>query len=217
MQDEEPQFMSTLELVKMAQAGDRRAFTLLVDRYKYRLNSLVYLRLGCDLLRQVEPQDILQEVWMRAYQSIRRFRWRGKNSFFHWLGGIADHVVQDLVRRRVHTRGGRRRVMDQLQVEHDGLPILEGTTPSKAMRRDERFERLSKALDRLSEDHREVIILARIRGLPIQEIAEVMGRTRGAVSALLLRALRELKARFGGTDSLHLPARSLDSEGVEPP
>ena len=80
------------------------------------------------------------------------------------------------------------------------------------MRRDERFERLESALNCLTKDHREVIIFARIQGLPIKEIAERMSRSPDAVSMLLLRALRELKSYFGSTESFHLPQRSL--EGV---
>ncbi len=68
-------------------------------------------------------------------------------------------------------------------------------------------------VDVVAHDHREVIQLARIEKLPFREIAARMHRSPGAVKLLLLRALRELKQRFGETESLHLPDRSLKCEG----
>ncbi len=81
------------------------------------------------------------------------------------------------------------------------------------MQREERFERLEKALDGLSRDHREVIHLCRIEGLPFQEAARRMNRSADAVKMLLSRALEELKGKFGDTQSLHLPDRKLRSKG----
>ena len=64
----------------------------------------------------------------------------------------------------------------------------------------------------LSDDHRQVIILARIEGLKMSEIAERMNRSPGAVRILLFRAMQELKKKFGNTESLHLPERSLEQK-----
>ena len=80
------------------------------------------------------------------------------------------------------------------------------------MRREERFTRLRKAIDNLSPDHRTVILLSRIEGLMIREIATRMGRSQSAVKNLLLRALRELKKSFGHTDSLHLGSCRFSEE-----
>jgi len=80
------------------------------------------------------------------------------------------------------------------------------------MRRDERFERLQAALDSLSPDHREVITLARLKGLRGEEIAKRMNRSPNAVAQLLSHALKNLKEAFGDTESLHLPLRRLSSE-----
>ncbi len=83
------------------------------------------------------------------------------------------------------------------------------------MRRDERFDRLQEALKTLSVDHRTVIELARIKGLRIQEIADRMRRSPGAVKLLLFRALEQLRNRFGDTASLNLPDRELNLESDE--
>ncbi|MBI4601754.1 MAG: sigma-70 family RNA polymerase sigma factor [Planctomycetes bacterium] len=208
------------ELIIDAKAGDRRALETLVERCAPRLRSLVCLRLGHFLRRKVEIEDVLQETYLRACKSLERFQWRGKGSFYRWLGGIAEHVIQDIVRREGKGAGAMR----SLQVLAPAEPGSSGSdrparevvaqarepSPSQVSRRNERFERLEKALSRLSPEHREVIILARVRGVPIKDIAAKLGKTPDAVSMLLLRALRKLKECFAGsTSSFHLPARSL--------
>jgi RNA polymerase sigma-70 factor (ECF subfamily) len=80
------------------------------------------------------------------------------------------------------------------------------------LRREERLQRLEAALRELSPEHREVIVLSRIENLPLAEVAERMERTPVAVSGLLLRALRKLRAAFGETESFALPARGLSGE-----
>src|SRR3989442_6692455 len=199
--DSHPQ--STLELVRKAQANDRAAFDLLVERHRYRLHSLITFRLGPSLRQRVEVEDVLQETYMKAFESIQGFAWRNEGSFFRWLTSIAQHVLQDFARRYLHTRRKKRPLemslsQDSPRGEDDpqvvtSLLQARSTSPSKAMQRNERFERLERALNTLSDDHREVILLARVHGLPIEEIAQQMDRSPDAVSMLLLRALRQLK------------------------
>jgi RNA polymerase sigma factor (sigma-70 family) len=81
------------------------------------------------------------------------------------------------------------------------------------MRREERFERLEKALDSLPHDYRTVITLMKVRGLSLKDVARRMGRSPDAVTMLHLRVLRKLRAAYGeaNTESLHLPHdRTLD-------
>jgi RNA polymerase sigma-70 factor (ECF subfamily) len=87
-----------------------------------------------------------------------------------------------------------------------------GTSASKMLRRDERLERLKDAVQTLNPDHRKVMFLTRVKGLPVKEVARLMGRSPGAVSMLLLRALDELKHALGPTDSVHLPEDTLKEE-----
>jgi RNA polymerase sigma factor (sigma-70 family) len=68
-------------------------------------------------------------------------------------------------------------------------------------------------MESLPPDYREVIRLARLRRLPIKEVAQHLGRTPEATTQLLWRAVQKLRVSFGDTDSLHLPQRSLDQEG----
>ena len=86
-------------------------------------------------------------------------------------------------------------------------------SPSTLLRRSERFERLEQALEGLTEDQKKVILLARIEGVRVDEIARRMNRTTNAVRTLLFRAMQKLKTSFGDTESLHLPAKPLEEKG----
>ena len=195
--------LETEYLVYRAQAGDRQAFDSLVERYSERVGGMLRSQLAAHLRQTVEVEELVQETMVRAFRSLERFRWRGKGSFCAWLCAIAKHVVLKSL-----GQGQRYRALDIAN-----KVLAEGPSPSTALQRGERFERLESALEGLSHAHRQVIRLARIDGLPIKEIAARMNRSPGAVKVLLFRALGELKRNFGDTESLHLPNRSLEREG----
>jgi len=197
---------STRILITQAQDGNRSAFESLVEGYRIRVESFVRVRLGDHLKPQADVEDILQETFLRAFNSIKRFRWQGEESFIRWLNGIAEHVILKLASR----------MQRQQKLYIDNIASVSGDESlSKAARRNERFDRLQKALDGLSPKYREVILLARIEGLKVQEIAERMNKTPNAVLLLISRALAKLKERFGETESLHLPPRRLDEQGSD--
>ncbi len=188
-------------LVKKAQAGDRDAFGELFERYRERVAGLAQKRLGARLKRRVDEEDVVQEVMLRAFASLSHFRWSDGEAFFRWLSGIVGNVVHEAARAEKR----------DLLIPSDTIPA-DYVSNSRAMGRAERFDRLKVALDTLKPDHREVILLARIRRLPIEDVAKRMGRSPDAVGHLLRRAIKKLKIRFGDTDSFRLPDRSLLDE-----
>ena len=194
---------STEHLLRQAQSGDRSSFEKLVKACRSRLHTLVRLKLGTELRRKIEVDDIVQETLLQAYDSIGTLRSAEEGRFFRWLSGIANHVIFNEARRQ------RRRPT----VPYESNAVTSDPSPSKNVRRDERFERLEAALDALSPDHREVVLLARIEGLTLAEVAERMERSQGAVAQLLWRALKNLRERFGDTESFHLPQRRLQDRG----
>ncbi|MBI4584031.1 MAG: sigma-70 family RNA polymerase sigma factor [Planctomycetes bacterium] len=186
-------------LVNRAQEGDRAAFEELVTKARQGLLASVRLRIGAHLRAKLDPEDVIQETFLKAFQSLERFQWQGKDSFDRWLQGIAENLILDAAKRE--------RVRQDLQIPRD--PPGESTTASKHLRREERFERLKKSIEGLSPDYQKVILLARIDGLKIDEIAERMDRSPSAVKNLLFRAMKELRRSFGDTESLHLPQKNL--------
>lgn len=190
-------------LVRRAREGDQAAFNALIERFQARLESVIASRLGSHLRGRVQADDLRQEVLIWAFKSIDRFQWQGDESFFRWLKGISEHVILKAANRE------KKRFVLPLVSD---VAVDQGS-PSKLVRREERFNRFQVALDRLSPDHREVILLARIERLAFEEIARRMDRSPDAVKQLLRRALKELKAVFGDTESLHLPHRAFEPGG----
>lgn len=203
-------------LVKQAQDGCRESFDLLFEEHRAGLMSLLRRRTGPRLLALVEVEDLYQDTCLKAFEAIKDFQFRGGNSLLPWLGRIAENVIRNAARHhfKTHKREHKEVPLDlpyagassSGQVRH---PAAGGRSPSQAMGQEERLKRLENAFKGLSKDHREAIVLARLRGLPIKEIALRMGRSPDAVSMLILRAIRELKHRFGNTESLSLPAHGF--------
>ncbi len=186
-----------------AKGGDREAFEQLINKEAPRLESFIRSRLGIELKRSVEIKDILQETLLRAYRLKDRFLLRDEDSLLVWLRAIAEHVILEAA------SGQRRHGMISLNFE----VIAKGASPSRILRRNERFDRLQRALDALTPDQREVIHLVRMEGLPVREAAGRMNRSPHAVSNLLLRATQRLREIMGQTESFSLPHRFLKRSG----
>jgi RNA polymerase sigma-70 factor (ECF subfamily) len=206
-------------LVGRARLGDRAAFDELTIGLAEPLLRKIRRRLGSDLREILDPEDVLQETFLRAFASIGEFRWQGAESFGRWIEGIAFHFLLHSARKH-----GRRKV---LRVERgrrvpEGDPgstagagaLADGPSPSHLQRREERFERLKKAIEDLSPEYRAVVRLSRIEGLKNAEIAEKLGRSPASVRNLLFRAMKQLRRTFGDTESLSLPDRRLEEKGA---
>jgi RNA polymerase sigma-70 factor (ECF subfamily) len=190
-------------LAARARSGDREAFGRLAERYRPRLEALVRSRMGAAVEERLEVEDVVQEAFARALGSIESFQWQGEESFLRWLGGIAEHLIRKA--------GETAKRKPELSLEID--PPAPAPSACRALRREERFARLERALARLPEDQREVIRLFRIEGLKHAEIASRTGRSPEAVRQIAVRALRRLRDLFGKTDSLGLPDRPLGGQG----
>jgi RNA polymerase sigma-70 factor (ECF subfamily) len=192
-------------LIRRAQAGDRAAFDALVEGHREALERLIRTRLaGIGLKHTVGEEDILQETLLRAFRKLADFQWQGEDSFARWIGVIATNLIRS---------AGRREKRSPLPLLDPDACIHHDNSPSENARRGERFDRLQQALDSLDPDLRRVLVLVRIKGLPIKEVARELGRSPNAVSILLYRAALKLKESFGDTESLSLPWRQLEDRG----
>jgi len=180
-------------LFSLAQEGDRQAFEALAELYRPRLLGIIRSRMGEHL--EIECDDVHQEVLMRAYESLARIEWRGEDALLAWFGTIAENVILNHARRQKRER----------KVPVDSGLAGAGTSPSTAMQRERRFARLQAALDTLDPEARRVVLMARIEGMKLKDIAERVGRSPEAVRMLLRRSIQKLKDRLGETGSLHLP------------
>ena len=185
--------------IKRAQEGDREAFEKLFGLYRDDVEAIVRRRLGGYLRQRIEAEDVLQETFLKAMQSVQAYRERGPGSFLNWLRGIAENILLYWARQHQRT--------NLLRSGH----AFRGSdpSPSKLARREERFDRLQQALNALSPAHREIVLLARVEGLAVKDIARRLDRSPASVKQMLWRALHKLAAGFGETESFSLPPRPL--------
>ncbi|MCA9215016.1 MAG: sigma-70 family RNA polymerase sigma factor [Planctomycetales bacterium] len=187
-------------LFEDAKAGDRSAFEQLLDAYADRLRRFVESRLPRHLRCRIDVDDVLQEISLRSFGAIERVEWRGENSLFCWLCGIAANIVLESERKFL-------RISDKpIQDDADST-----ASPSRQIRRIERFERLQTSFDGLNDDEKAVIRLIRIDGLPLKDVAKQIGRTEQATYQLLWRTMKKMKRDFGDTASLRLPDKRFSN------
>ncbi len=210
-------------LVQLSRKGDRGAFDKITRHFHARIESIVRLRIGQDLRRRIDVDDVVQETYMRAFKGISNFEWESEPQFRAWLCKIAERTCTDVVRQHVisqkqsidkELQGGLGPKSDGGQTNLLELLSLTQTRPSGYVRREERLTRLEQAMDSLSDRHKEVILLSVIQRISTQEVAERMDMSIQAVCMLRTRALRKLKDLFGETESLRLPdRRAFEGEG----
>lgn len=178
-------------LVKLAQNGDRAAFQMLMERYQRRIFNLCY-----GMLRNKDDAaDLVQEAFIKAYKNIDRFK--GNSKFYTWLYRIAKNACIDFIRKQK-----RRRTVDfddsiRREEPVDGdetlLPSPLGINPAKVAGRKELLEQIEAALDTLSDNHREILILREIDGLAYQEIADTLDISIGTVMSRLYHARKYMQ------------------------
>jgi RNA polymerase sigma-70 factor (ECF subfamily) len=171
-------------LVRAAQDGDRESFGRIFDEF----HLPVYRYIAARLESATDAEDAAAETFAAAFVNIRHFRWRGP-PFEAWLFRIARSKVVD------HQRRLQRRPTSRNAGEWT-LPAQTGD-PSRNVVWHEEQAQLLAAVRRLSMDQREVVALRFFADLSVPEVAQVMGRSPGAVRQLQFRAVTALRQRMG--------------------
>jgi len=189
-----PAVTSTFGLLDRVHKGDREAFALLFDQYSRRLAVLIHYRLSAELRASLEIDDVLQEVFFRAFRDIGKFEYRSPGSFMNWLSKIAGHVTIDLAR----FHGREQRAVETIPFRSDSNPRgpqpVDSMTPSRILRENEEVDTLIGKLSALPGDYREAILLAKVEGLSTAEVAERMGKSREAAALLVHRAVKRFRS-----------------------
>ena len=179
--------LSDYNLAQRAAKGDVEAFAQLVRSY----SGLVY-RVALRILGAEDSQDASQEVWIRVWRNIQKFR--GESAFSTWLYRITVNTCLSERRRE------QRRVSRELGDELTYVPIPSGgeDDPESAAIVEERREEILRALAHVRAEHRAALVLRHMEGLSYAEVAEVLdvpeGTAKGWVSrgrAALLVVLSE--------------------------
>lgn len=187
-------------LVERVKQGDQDAFTQLFAKYRSRLAVLVHYKLGTNLRRDADVDDVLQETMLRAYRDIERFEYQTPGSFMSWLARIADHVMMDAARAQNRQKRAGEHVRFRSESNPGGPEPADYNTPSRIFAENESLGRFVETLSRLPEDYRRVILLAKVEGLTTAEVAQRLGRSNEATSLLLHRAIKRLHALHEGRE-----------------
>ena len=161
---------------------------VVIERHRERLLSVIYLRMGPELRARMDPEDVLQEVAIEAVNSWKTLS--AEQNAGAWLVTLARRKVARILRDQlgVAARDPRR----EHAIKTD-LPLADRRSgPVTNADRKDRLELLEQAMERLSEDHREVILLMKIEGMSAKEVGERMQRSENAIHLLLSRALKRL-------------------------
>jgi RNA polymerase sigma-70 factor (ECF subfamily) len=165
--------------------GNTAAFGVLVRRYQERLYHSVYRLVE----NSEDAQDVVQEAFLNAYQSLDRFK--GDSLFFTWLYRIAVNTAISFKRKH--------RVMVRMEMRSNGEQEIEPLDPSAASRPEHALEqaeqetRVRQALARLSPEHRTVLVMKDMEGHKYETMAEVLQVPIGTIRSRLHRARLELR------------------------
>lgn len=177
-------------------SGDETALAEFLRQNEQALLAFIRSRIGTQLRKKVEAEDILQEASMEAIRSLGETdlsNWDPLN----WLFQICERKIIDAHRRHFASqkRDARREAALPAGSDAAGIANLLAasiTTPSAAFSRDQRQLRMLAALDVLPELEREALRLRYLVGLPSKEIAKKLGKSDGATRVMISRALGKL-------------------------
>ena len=172
------------ELVHRSLQGDLEAFNRLVEQYQWGPVYNLALRM---LSNPAAAEDASQEVFISAYQALRRYR---RGSFKAWLLTITANACRDALRKRKR----QQEVSLEETVETTGLTVASGSpSPEEYTLSREVQREVQKALDLLSDDHRLAILFVDLQGLDYAEAAQAMSVSLGTLKSRLSRGRAQLK------------------------
>lgn len=195
----QPKKRELVQLVRRVQKGNLEAFGVIYDGFFDSLYAYVFRQVRS----HANTEDIVSQVFLDAFEKIGEFRWRGAG-FAAWLFRIARNDVLDHFRRQ----GVRAREVALSEVVIEQLPAKSSVEDEMERKWDE--QELLDAIDCLSEDQRQVMLLKLMLDFTNKQIAEVIDKTEGAVKALRRRALSSLRRILEGQETR--PLTGLNDE-----
>ena len=208
--DDSQLLVALLAEARSGSAEDRDRLFGLCKRY---LEVIARSHVESWLRAKVDASDIVQQTMLEAHRDFDRFTGQTSGEWLAWLRKILTRNAADFVRRyrtaakrnaaREVPLGGLRPA-DSQQIGPPEPAALDPSPSQQVMRRDEEL-RLALALNQLSPDHREVIMLRNLQRLPFDEVAQRMNRSRPAAQMLWGRAIQRLQSILQAEDNGSLP------------
>tara|TARA_B100000686_G_C16739455_1_gene945702 strand:+ start:1175 stop:1831 length:657 start_codon:yes stop_codon:yes gene_type:complete len=176
------------QLIERCQSGDYTAFDELITHYRGKIYAMIF-----NMTRnEADSWDLAQDVFIKAWKALSKFE--GRSAFYTWLYRIAHNVTYDWIRKKKIEGAGE--FNDAILNEADPGALTTPKaydSPDQNMERAELRDKIKIAINSLSEDHREVILLKEVEGLSYQEIAESIDSSIGTVMSRLYYARKKLQ------------------------
>lgn len=187
------------DLIRRAGQGDSDAFRQLVETYQAPVYRLALRMCGGDAAL---AEDAAQEAFLAAWRGLPRFR--GDSRFSTWLYRLTTNAAIDWLRREKRHRG----MDDVTELE---LPD-DGPGPQDQAEQAEAQQAVRRALSRLSEEHRQVLLLRYMQELDYAEIAAALEISEGTVKSRISRAKMRLRELLDGSGNLFDGGAVLQTE-----
>ncbi len=171
---------SDLELVQEFNNGNPVAFNELVRRYQEKIYWVARRILGS----HEDADDIVQEVFIKVYESLKEFR--GDSSIYTWMYRIAVNLSLNVIRRK--------KIKDFLRFDELVAPLIsEEAVPDKQLEKEEQRTLIEKGIAQLPEKQRIVFILRYYENLPYEEIAKLLKKSVGGLKANYFHAMKKIE------------------------
>lgn len=192
------------QMISRARKGELTAFEELVKEYEQRVFALAYRYCG----NEQDAQDVVQEVFLRVYRSLKGFR--GESGFSTWIYRITSNICVD------HIRAEKGAHNISLETEEGEQPIPDAVSlhqPEAAAENAILREALKEALALLSAEHRQILLLREIIGLSYVEISKMLRLEEGTVKSRLARARKQMREILIEQGNIAVPQTSKQTEG----
>ena len=177
------------EIIRRVRSGDTDAFGSLVDEYQKNVYNLALRMTGSP----EDAQDMSQEAFIKAYNSLSSFR--GDSKFSVWLYRIVSNVCLDFLRSRSKNQPMSLNVeLDDGETELD-IPDLR-CLPEDELERALTRQAVRDGLEALPPDQRQILLLREIEGFSYEEICRILALEEGTVKSRIFRARKNLCARL---------------------
>lgn len=176
-------------LLKKAIKGDITSFETLIKRYQSRAYNIAFRILG----NEEDAKDAVQDSFIKIYRSLQKFK--GNSSFYTWIYRIVTNTCYDFIKKRKKIQ---KNVSSLTQYNH----FLEGEIqdikdelyePEKIIDQKEETNNIIRCLNKLTLDHKIIIILRDVQGFSYEEISQILNCSEGTVKSRINRARHKLK------------------------
>ncbi len=178
-----PRFEREQDLVAALRVHDDEAWQQLFQEHYHRVYHYAYLRTG----NTADADDIASTVFVEAAKGIVNFEYRGA-PVASWLFRIAHNETVDTLKKRARTAAA--------SLDHPEAAAAVSLRDDIAS--SDNWSDLSGALGKLKQEHRDVVTLRLVEGHSVQEVAQMLGKTEGAVKVMQMRALQSLRGKLNG-------------------